>query len=125
METIPLQRTESSDDQCALLLRPQVFTRCQAVISRRAGGVTLIVPVRGKAENLASIYRLNQVGSLIWQSLESPKGSTELIKVIEREFGVDHEEAEQAVERFLNEMLSAQLVKVYEEVEAPKMKSKQ
>ena len=124
METIPLQKTESSDDQCGLLLRAQVFARCQAVVSRRAGGVTLIVPVQPKVGNLTSIYRFNQIGSLIWQSLESPKGCAELIEVLERECAFDHEQAERAVTQFLNEMLLAELVKVFEEVQVPTMNSR-
>jgi hypothetical protein len=119
METIPLQKTESSGDQCGLLLRAQVFARCQAVVSHRIGGAILIVPVRAKVGNLASIYRFDQIGSLIWQSLESPKGCAELIKVLERECAVDHEQAERAVTHFLNEMLSAELVEIYEEVQVP------
>lgn len=124
MGTIPLQKAEFSGDQCGLHLRAQVFARCQAVVSHRVGGVTLIVPVRANVGNLASIYRLNQIGSLIWQSLESPKGCPELIEVLERECAVDHEQAERAVTQFLNDMLSSELVEVYEEVQVPTTNSR-
>jgi hypothetical protein len=124
METIPLQKTKFSDDQCGLLLRVQVFARCRAVVSRRVGGQTLIVPVRGKVGELASIYSFNQTGSVIWQALESPKGRAELIRVLEHECALEHERAERDVTQFLNDMLSAELVEVREEVQVPTMNSR-
>ncbi len=45
----------------------QLFVRSQSVVSRRVAGETLIVPVRGKVGDLASIYSFNGTGSLIWE----------------------------------------------------------
>jgi len=41
--------------------------------------------VRCKVGDLASIYSFNATGSLIWQSLESPKSLAELIAIVERD----------------------------------------
>jgi hypothetical protein len=116
METISLRKTEFADNQCGLLLRAQLFVRSRAVISRRVAGETLIVPLRAKVGDLASIYSFNQTGSVIWQALESPKGRAELIRVLEQERAVEHEHAERDVTQFLSDMLSAELVEVHEEV---------
>jgi hypothetical protein len=106
MQTIPLRKTESQENQQA----EQVFVRSQSVVSRRVAGETLIVPVRGKVGDLASIYSFNETGSLIWQSLETPKGISELISTVENEYAVEQEQAERDVTQFLNDMLSVGLV---------------
>jgi hypothetical protein len=106
MKTILLRKTESVEDQPSQL----VFMRSQAVVSRRVAGETLIVPVRGKVGDLGSIYSFNETGSLIWQSLETPKGLSELISAVEQEYAIGQEQAERDVTQFLNDMLSVGLV---------------
>src|SRR5208282_1484375 len=91
-------------------LADQVFIRSRTVVSRRVAGETLIVPVRGKVGDLASIYSFNQTGSLIWQLLETPKTLPDLIKAVEQEYAVGYEQAEQDVKQFLQDTLSAGLV---------------
>src|SRR5580700_6438500 len=88
----------------------QVFVRSQAVVSRRVAGETLIVPVRGKVGDLASIYSFNGTGSLIWQLLESPEPLSDLIGAVEREYEVGREQAQSDVTSFVNEMLSTGLL---------------
>jgi hypothetical protein len=94
----------------------QLFVRSQAVVSRRVAGETLVVPVRGKVGDLASIYSFNQTGSLIWQSLESPRGFAELVGIVEQEYAVLHDQARCDVNQFLHDMLSADLVQVRQRV---------
>ena len=100
MGTTLLRKAEFVEDKCETHLE-QVFVRSLAVVSRRVGGETLIVPVRGKVGDLASIYSFNQTGSLIWQSLESPKTLVELIGAVQQEYAVGHEQAEHDVKQFL------------------------
>jgi len=83
----------------------------------------LIVPVRGKVGDLASIYSFNQTGSLIWQSMESPKTLRELISAVQREYAVAREQAEKDVKQFLQDMLSAGLVEVREQASMAAMNS--
>jgi hypothetical protein len=106
MQSVSLRKTESEENAHA----EQVFVRSQSVVSRRVAGETLIVPVRGKVGDLASIYSFNEAGSLIWQSLENPKGLSELISAVEQEYAVTQEQAERDVKQFLNDMLSVGLV---------------
>jgi hypothetical protein len=119
METISLRKPELSEDFDFSCLE-RVYVRTQAVISRRIAGETLIVPVRGKAD-LASIYSLTQTEFLIWQSLESPKSTSDLISIIELEYAVDRSQAARDVKQFLREMLSAGLVQVRKEMSVAAM----
>ncbi len=122
MDITLLRKPEFVEDQCEPHLQ-QLYARSQAVVSRRVSGETLIVPVRGKVGDLASIYSFNETGSLIWQSLESPKALAELINVVQQEYAVSYEQAERDVKQFLNDMLSVGLVELPEHVPMPSMNS--
>lgn len=90
----------------------QFFTRSRSVVSRVVAGETLIVPVRGKVGDLASIYSFNATGSLIWRLLDSPRDLADLIAAVEREYEVGEEQARKDVTQFLNDMLSVGLLEV-------------
>jgi hypothetical protein len=114
MDTISLRKTEIVEDE-STSHSTLVFVRSQSVVSRRVAGETLIVPVRGKVGDLASIYSFNHTGSLIWQALESPKPLAELISLVEHEYSIEHEQAKRDVEQFLQDVLSVDLVQICEE----------
>lgn len=90
----------------------QLFTRSRSVVSRVVAGETLIVPVRGKVGDLASIYSFNGTGSLIWKLLDTSKSLADLIEAVEREYEVEPEQAQKDVTQFLNDMASVGLVDV-------------
>jgi hypothetical protein len=90
----------------------QVLIRSRSVVARVVAGETLIVPIRGKVGDLASIYRLNGTGSLIWRLLESPRTIGELGAVVAKEFEVTPEMANRDVQEFVGEMKSVGLVEV-------------
>jgi len=90
----------------------QLFTRSRTVVSRVVGGETLIVPVRGKVGDLASIYSFNGTGSLIWQLLDEPQTAAQLSQMVARHYEVDPELAQKDVAQFIGEMFSVGLVEV-------------
>ena len=90
----------------------QLLIRSRSVVARVVAGETLIVPIRGKVGDLASIYRLNGTGSLIWRLLESPRTIGELAAAVAREFEVTPEMASRDVQVFVGEMKSVGLVEV-------------
>ena len=90
----------------------QLFVRTQKVVSRTVAGETLVVPVRGKVGDLGSIYSFNGTGSLVWRLLETPQSLTELIDAVERKFEVGPEQAKKDIARFVEDLLSVELVEV-------------
>jgi hypothetical protein len=120
MTTILLRKTEFREP-APTPRQEQVFVRSQAVVSRRVAGETLIVPVRGKVGDLASIYSFNGTGSLIWELLQSPKLLTDLIAAVEQEYAIGQERAQNDVTRFLNDMISVGLVEARSAVAAADM----
>lgn len=93
-----------------------IFIRSKAVVSRRIAGETLIVPVRGRVGDLASIYSFNATGSLLWQALETPQGLSSLIDAVQAEYAVDRGQAEHDVRQFLKDTVSVGLVEERQEV---------
>ena len=92
--------------------RNQCFVRSQSVVARVIAGETLVVPVRAKVGDLASIYSFNGTGSLIWKLLDSPKSVMELATAVAREYEVDTVRAERDVSEFVGEMKAVGLVEV-------------
>ena len=86
--------------------------RSRSVVARVVTGETLIVPIRGKVGDLASIYRLNGTGTLIWRLLESPKMVAQLTAAVAQEYDVDPARAERDVASFVNEMKAVGLLEV-------------
>lgn len=94
----------------------QLYTRSQSVVSRRVAGETLIVPVRGKVGDLASIYSFNATGTLLWDSLASPQSLAGLVDAVLHEYVVERDQAEQDVKQFLNDTVNVGLVEIREQI---------
>lgn len=88
------------------------FMRSQSVVARMVGGETLIVPIRGKVGDLASIYSFNGTGTLIWKMLDFPKTIGQLAAAVVQEYDVDPAQAEHDVANFVSEMKCVGLVEV-------------
>jgi hypothetical protein len=93
-------------------LENQRFIRSRAVASRVVAGETLLVPIRARVGDLASIYSFNGTGSSIWQLLETPKTVDELVAAVAQEYDAEHDRVEKDVKEFLGEMLSVGLAEV-------------
>lgn len=89
--------------------------RSQSVVARVVARETLIVPIRSNVGDLASIYRFNATGTLVWKLLQSPRTVDDLATAVAAEYEVDLAEAERDVRRFVNEMRSVGLVAVPEQ----------
>jgi hypothetical protein len=90
----------------------QTFVRSESVVARVIAGETLIVPVRAKVGDLASIYRFNGTGTLIWKLLESPRTIPELAAAVAEAYEVDLASVTNDVVNFVCEMKAVGLVEV-------------
>lgn len=90
------------------------YVRSNSVVSRVIAGETLIIPVRKGVGDLASIYSLNDVASVIWRALSAPCSKDQIVNAIEQEFAAERNEIGQDLEIFLQEMISAGLIGVAE-----------
>ena len=87
-----------------------VYQRSQAVASRQIAGETLVVPIRGKVGDLASIYSFNESGSLLWVALEHPQSLECLASLLCQSFEVGWDDARRDANTFIQEMQAAGLL---------------
>jgi coenzyme PQQ synthesis protein D (PqqD) len=113
-----LRNPEKANEERNVISDDQFFVRSRAVVSRVVAGETLIVPVRGKVGDLASIYSFNETGSLIWKLLDTPRAVREVVGAIAEEYQVDTEQVRQDVLRFLGEMRGVGLIEI-SQIEVP------
>ena len=105
-------KSEQGDDNLEIAFREQVLVRSQSVVARVVAGETLIVPVRAKVGDLASIYSFNGIGTLIWKLLASPKTILQVAAAVAEEYDVEPAQAERDVTDFVSEMKGVGLVEV-------------
>lgn len=60
--------------------------------------------------NTGSYYRLNSVGSTIWQMLDGHTTVAEIIDAIQHQFAVSHEEAARDCQHFLTQLIENNLI---------------
>ena len=96
-----------------------VYLRSDSVVSRFIAGETIVVPVRGNVGDLASIYRFNGTGSVVWEALVEPRSLEQLVCLVESDYDGSRSKIEEDVTLFLEEMRSAGLVTVLETAAAP------
>ena len=94
------------------MFNQQSFVRSQSVVARVVAGETLIVPVRARVGDLASIYSFNGTASVIWRLLESPRTLAELAAAVAQEYDVEPSRVERDVTEFVDEMKAVGLVEV-------------
>lgn len=87
-----------------------LYRRSSAVVSRQISGETLVVPIRGKVGDLASIYSFNEAGSALWAALEQPRSLGDLVAVLCQSFEVGLDDARQDAVAFVREMHAAGLL---------------
>ena len=86
------------------------YCRSSAVVSRQISGETLVVPIRGKVGDLASIYSFNETGSVLWAALEHPASLESLTSLLCQSFDVGWDDARRDAQAFVQEMKSAGLL---------------
>ena len=87
-----------------------VYRRSNSVASRQISGETLVVPIRGKVGDLASIYSFNETGSVLWSALEHPRSLENLTSLLCQSFEVGWDDARRDADLFVREMQAAGLV---------------
>lgn len=68
------------------------------------GDAVIVAPTTGK------IRVLNQSGTLIWQSLVEKKSIAEIIQVLESEYGLSDQQAQDDLTAFLNDLAARGMI---------------
>ena len=65
-----------------------LYIRDTAVVARRIGDETVLVPVRRNVGDLESIYTLNGVAAALWDRLATPQTAEDLAASLASEYDV-------------------------------------
>jgi hypothetical protein len=88
------------------------YLRSSTVVSREIADETLVVPIRGGAGDLNSIFSFNPIGSDLWNLLEKEVSVEEMTSWVTDHYDVREEQALGDIREFVGELLGAGLVTV-------------
>ncbi len=80
------------------------------VVSRVVAEEALVVPIRGGAGDLDSIYTFNDSGTKLWAMLEEGRSAVELAEYLEASYGITADQARMDADNFLAELSGEGLI---------------
>jgi hypothetical protein len=80
------------------------YAKEPSIASRKIAEEFILVPIRQKAEDVDSIYTVNEVGGRIWELIDGKTSVREIKDVIIDEFEVSNEKAEKDLIEFLQQL---------------------
>jgi hypothetical protein len=80
------------------------------VVSRVVADEALVVPIRGGAGDLDSIYTFNDSGTRLWGMLEEGRSAAELAEYLQASYGITASQARTDADSFLAELTEEGLI---------------
>jgi hypothetical protein len=82
------------------------YNKNSSTVSRKVANEIVLVPIRQNVGDLQNIYTMNEVGSRIWELLDSGEEVADIILTISSEYEVEKTQAEADVIDFLEHLES-------------------
>lgn len=82
----------------------KVYKKNPNIVTRKIAGEMVLVPIKQMANDMSSIYNLNQVGARIWEQFDGETSVEQIRDVIVAEYETTKEEAETDIIAFVNEL---------------------
>jgi hypothetical protein len=86
------------------------YSRKTDCVSREIAGEMIIVPIRGHVGDLDSVYTLNELGTRVWQMLDSQTSVARIAEAIAAEYEVTADAAAKDALEFLGTLETAGLI---------------
>jgi len=86
------------------------FAKQDNFVTREIAGETIVVPIRGRTEDLDSIFTLNEQGTLIWNLLDGRTNVNQIVETISKTYEVTEDEATKDTIDFLTSLETAGLI---------------
>jgi hypothetical protein len=80
------------------------YKRNEHFVYRKIEEETILVPIRDNVGDMACIYKLNEVGALIWENLDGEKTLQDIKDRIAEAFEVSDREAETDLNHFMDQL---------------------
>lgn len=90
--------------------REIVYKKTANLVTRNIVDDTIIVPISGKLADMQSIFAVESVGAFIWEQINGTRTSKDIHRLILEEFDIEPQTAENDLEQFISELLSAGLI---------------
>lgn len=116
--SIMSERSEESNFYGVLMMDSSVyldkrFIKDESFVSRKIGNTFIVVPIKRKASEIESIYKMDEVASRIWELIDSEKRVEQIRDTIVDEFEVSSEKAGTDLVEFLQQLESIGAVKEF------------
>ncbi|MEI9478571.1 MAG: PqqD family protein [Deltaproteobacteria bacterium] len=79
-------------------------------VTREIAGETIVVPIRGRTEDLDSIFTLNELGTMIWNLIDGRTNVSQIVESISKTYDVTEDEAAKDTFDFLTSLEAAELI---------------
>lgn len=88
----------------------KIYSKNPDIVFRKIADEFILVPVRHKVADMNCIYVLNEVGALIWESIDGKKGIDEILDRILETYDVERETAKDDLSSFINQLIKAESI---------------
>lgn len=87
-----------------MLTSATIPSHSSQVVFRRINNECLLIPLTSDIADMNSIFRLNDTGAFIWESIDGKRSIGELAAILSSEFCIESNEAEKDIISFLEEV---------------------
>ena len=95
-----------------MVISNSYFMKENNLVTRSIAGETIIVPIKNNVGDLGSIYTLNELGTMIWELIDSKNSVSQIIEAVRNTYEVAPEIAEKDTMDFINSLEEGGLIRL-------------
>ena len=95
-----------------MVISKSYFMKENNLVTRSIAGETIIVPIKNNVGDLGSIYSLNELGTMIWELIDSKNSLSQIIEAVRNAYEVAPEIAEKDTMDFINSLEEGGLIRL-------------
>lgn len=80
-------------------------------ILREIAGNFIVIAIGNAVKDFNGVITLNETGAFLWKQLEKGATKEQLLEALLNEYEVDNQVAEQHIDKFIDKLTNAQLLK--------------
>lgn len=80
-------------------------------ILREIAGNFIVIAIGNAVKDFNGVITLNETGAFLWKQLENGATKEQLLEALLNEYEVDNQVAEQHIDKFIEKLTNAQLLK--------------
>ncbi len=87
-----------------------IYKKAENIVARKIADELLLVPIQGKLANMECVFTLNEVGEVVWDTLDGKSDIAIIAEKIADIYDIDIDIAKADCNELLAEMLSASVI---------------